>query len=61
MYRNESTELESSARSTKTEYRLRQRARIVVLAADRMASRTIGQKVGYTPRTTSKQRVRGTT
>jgi hypothetical protein len=37
------------ARSTKTEYRLRQRARIVLLAADGMASRAIGREVGCIP------------
>src|SRR4029453_18489494 len=54
----ERTELLSLARSTKTEYRLRQRARIVLLAADGMASRAIGREVGCTTGTASKWRVR---
>jgi len=37
----ERTELEGLARSTKTEHRLRQRARIVLLAAEGLASRAI--------------------
>jgi transposase len=55
---NERAELESLARSTKTEYRLRQRARIVLLAADGVASRSIGRAVGSTTGTASKWRVR---
>src|SRR6266702_909147 len=54
----ERTELLSLARSTKTEYRLRQRARIVLLAAAGMASRAIGREVGCTTGTASKWRVR---
>ena len=54
----ERTELEGLARSTKTEYRLRQRARIVLLAAEGMASRAIGRAVGCTTGTASKWRVR---
>ena len=54
----ERTELEGLARSTKTEHRLRQRARIVVLAAEGMATRAIGRKVGCTTGTASKWRVR---
>jgi Homeodomain-like domain len=46
------------ARSTKTEYRLRQRARIVLLVADGAASRGIGREVGCTTGTASKWRVR---
>ena len=46
------------ARSTKTEHRLRQRARIVLFAADGMASRAIGRRVGCTTGTASKWRVR---
>ena len=38
------TELEALARSTKTEYRLRQRARIVLVAAEGMASLAIGPR-----------------
>jgi Homeodomain-like domain len=48
----------SLVRSTKTEYRLRQRARIVLLAANDMASRAIGREVGCTTGTASKWRVR---
>ena len=55
---DERAELEGLARSTKTEYRLRQRARIVLLAADGVASRAIGRKVGCTTGTASKWRVR---
>ena len=50
--------LEGLARSTKTEHRLRQRARIVLLAADGVASRAIGRAVGCTTGTASKWRVR---
>ena len=46
------------ARSTKTQHRLRQRARIVLLAADGMATRAIGREVGCTTGTASKWRVR---
>ena len=42
----ERAELEALARSTKTQYRLRQRARIVLLAADGMATRAIGREAG---------------
>src|SRR4029077_10087772 len=54
----ERAELEGLARSTKTEHRLRQRARIVLLAADGVASRAIGRGVGSTTGTASKWRVR---
>src|SRR5947209_15879008 len=54
----ERAELLSLARSTKTEYRMRQRARIVLLAAEGMASRAIGREVGCTTGTASKWRVR---
>jgi hypothetical protein len=54
----ERAELEGLARSTKTEHRLRQRARIVLLAADGVASRAIGRAVGSTTGTASKWRVR---
>lgn len=53
----ERAELKGLARSTKTEYRLRQRARIVLLAANGMASRAIGRE-GCTTGTASKWRVR---
>ena len=49
----ERTELEALARSTKTEYRLRQRARIVLVAAEGVASRAIGRAVGCTTGTAS--------
>jgi len=54
----ERAELEGLARSTKTEHRLRQRARIVLLAAGGMASRAIGRAVRCTTGTASKWRVR---
>src|ERR1700712_1995976 len=54
----ERSELEGLVRSTKTEHRLRQRARIVLFAADGMASRAIGRAVGCTTGTASKWRVR---
>ena len=54
----ERAELEGLARSTKTEHRLRLRARIVLLAADGVASRAIGRAVGCTTGTASKWRVR---
>jgi transposase len=54
----ERAELEGLARSTRTEHRLRQRARIVLLAADGLATRAIGRKVNCTTGTASKWRVR---
>src|SRR6266566_9231458 len=54
----ERAELDSLARSTKTEYRMRERARIVLLAADGVATRAIGRAVGCTTGTASKWRVR---
>jgi transposase len=54
----ERVELEGLARSTKTEHRLRQRARIVLLATEGMSTRAIGRKVGCTTGTASKWRVR---
>src|SRR5215469_5011493 len=54
----ERAELEALARSTKNQYRLRQRARIVLLAADGIATRAIGREVGCTTGTASKWRVR---
>jgi len=54
----ERTELDGLARSTKTEYRLRQRARIVLLAAAGLATRAIARRVGCTIGTASKWRVR---
>ena len=55
---SERAELEGLARSTKSEHRLRQRARIVLLAADGLATRAIGRAVGCTTGTASKWRVR---
>src|SRR2546430_17698534 len=52
----ERTELDGLARSTKTEHRLRQRARIVLLASEGLASRAIGRAVGCTTGTASKWR-----
>jgi len=54
----ERAELDGLARSTKTEHRMRQRARIVLLAADGMATRAIGRAVGCTTGAASKWRVR---
>jgi transposase-like protein len=51
-------DLDRLARSTRTEHRLRQRARIVLLAAGGMARRAIGRAVGCTTGTVSKWRVR---
>jgi transposase len=55
---DERAKLEVLARSSKTEYPLRQRARIVLLAADDVATRAIGRAVGCTTGTASKWRVR---
>jgi transposase len=54
----ERIELERLSRSTKTEHRLRQRSRIVLLAADGAATRAIARAVGCTIGTASKWRVR---
>ena len=54
----ERTALEALARSTKSEVRMRDRARIVLLAADGLATRAIGRMVGCTTGTASKWRVR---
>jgi hypothetical protein len=54
----ERAELRGLARSTKTEYRLRQRARIVLMAAEGRATRAIARNVGCTIGTASKWRVR---
>jgi len=56
--KEEHAELEGLARSTKTEHRLRQRARIVLLSAAGLATRAIGREVGCTTGTASKWRVR---
>src|SRR5437879_3556963 len=50
--------LEALSRSTKSEVRMRARARIVLLAADGTATREIGRIVGCTTGTASKWRVR---
>jgi transposase len=54
----ERAELEELARSGKSEHRMRQRARIVLLAAGGMTTRAIGRAVGCTTGTASKWRVR---
>jgi transposase len=54
----ERAELEGWARSTKSEHRMRQRAQIVLLAADGVATRAIARRVGCTIGTASKWRVR---
>ena len=54
----ERVELDGVVRSTKTEHRLRQRARIVLLAAGGSSTRAIGREVGCTTGTASKWRVR---
>src|ERR1700720_1206816 len=56
--KEEHAELEGLARSTKTEHRLRQRARIALLSAEGLATRAIGREVGCTTGTASKWRVR---
>ena len=50
--------LEALAGSRKSESRLRERARIVLLAASGIGSRAIGRELGCTPGTVSKWRVR---
>ena len=55
---DERARLEGLARSTKTEHRLRQRARIVLAAANGVATAAIGRMVGCTTGTASKWRVR---
>lgn len=54
----ERAELEGLARSTKTQYRLRQRAQIVLSAAEGKATRAIAREIGCTIGTASKWRVR---
>src|SRR4051794_41780384 len=51
-------ELEGLARSGKSEHRIRQRAQIVLLAADGLATRAIARRVGCTTGTASKWRGR---
>ena len=55
---DERAALEALSRSTKSEVRMRQRARIVLLAAAGLATREIGRQVGCTTGTASKWRVR---
>jgi hypothetical protein len=55
---NERAELDLLARSPRTEHRLRQRAGIVLLAADGMPTRAIARAVHCTTGTASKWRVR---
>ncbi len=55
---DERRELEMLVRSTKTEYRLRRKARIVLLASQGLSTRAIGREVGCTTGTASKWRVR---
>jgi transposase len=55
---DERRELEGLARSGKTEHRLRQRSRIVLLAADGVATRAIARAIGCTTGTAAKWRVR---
>jgi hypothetical protein len=54
----ERAELEGLVRSRTTEHRSGQRARIVLLAAEGLATRAIGRKVGCTTGRASKWRVR---
>jgi transposase len=54
----ERAELEGLARSTKSEHRMRQRAQIVLLAAEQVATRAIARQIGCTTGTASKWRVR---
>src|SRR3984893_8038484 len=54
--KEEHAELEGLARSTKTEHRLRQRARIVLLSAEGLATRAIGREGGCTTGTAAKWR-----
>lgn len=54
----ERTELERWARSRTTEHRRRERARIVLMAADGAATRAVARAVGCTIGTASKWRVR---
>lgn len=50
--------LEVRSRSATVSHRLRQRARIVLLCAEGLASRVVARKVGCTPGTASRWRVR---
>ena len=50
--------LEALAGSRKSEARMRERARIVLLAASGLGSRAVAREVGCTPGTASKWRVR---
>ena len=55
---DERRELDALVGSRKSEVRMRERARIVLLAAGGLGSRAIGRAVGCTPGTASKWRVR---
>ena len=55
---DERAELESLVRSTKTEYRTRLKAQIVLMAADGAATRAIAREVGCAIRIVSKWRMR---
>jgi transposase len=55
---DERRELDALSGSRKSEVRMRERARIVLLAAGGLGSRAIGRAVGCTPGTASKWRVR---
>lgn len=55
---DERGELESLVRSTKTEYRTRLKAQIVLMAADGASTRAIAREAGCTTGTASKWRVR---
>src|SRR6202007_3466722 len=50
--------LEALAGSRKSEARMRERARIVLLAASGLGSRAVAREVGCTPGTASKWRIR---
>ena len=54
----ERAELEGLARSTKTDHRMRLKARIVLMAAEGAATRAVGRALGCTTGTASKWRVR---
>ena len=55
---DERAELEGVARSRKSQHRMRQRAQIILLAADDLATRAIARRVGCTVGTASKWRAR---
>ena len=55
---DERDKLEALAGSRKSEARMRERARIVLLAASGLGSRAVSREMGCTPGTASKWRVR---